>query len=88
MMNKKNDFSVWRIVGIAWNLGWLIALPLVGFAIAGRFFDKWLKTSPLFFLIGVILAIICSSILVFRKTTELLREAEGNEKNNRENKTD
>lgn len=66
----------WEIIGIAWELGYLIALPLVGFAFLGHLADKAMGSSPLFLLIGVIAAIFISSVLVYRKTMDLLRRTE------------
>lgn len=73
-MQKSDNRS--QLVGLAMQMGYLIVIPLVAFAIAGRFIDKFFASSPLFFLIGVLVAIALSTILVYRKTTALLKETE------------
>ena len=47
---------LWRALSFAGQLGYAIALPLVLFGILGRFADRWLRTSPLLFLIGILFA--------------------------------
>lgn len=66
-----------QLVGLALQMGYLIAIPLVAFALLGRFIDSVFSSSPLFFLIGILTAIVCSTILVYRKTTALLKDTEG-----------
>lgn len=64
------------MVGLALQMGYLIVIPLVAFALGGRFLDSVLLSSPLFFLIGILTAIICSTILVYRKTAAALKSTE------------
>lgn len=59
-----------RLVG---QLGFEIALPLVGFALAGRWVDQRSNTSPTFLLVGVVLAVIVSSVLVALKIKQYLK---------------
>lgn len=73
-MEKRTD-NRWDLIGIAWEMGYLIALPLVGFALGGRFLDSAFDTSPLLLILGIISAIIISTILVVRKTTEVIDRA-------------
>lgn len=77
-MQKSDERS--QLFGLSLQMGYLIAIPLVAFALAGRFIDKIFASSPLFFLIGVLVAIVLSTILVYRKTTALLKETEKTEK--------
>ena len=72
---QKSDTRA-QLFGLALQMGYLIAIPLVAFALAGRFFDAVFGSSPLFFLIGVLVAITASTVLVYRKTTALLKETE------------
>lgn len=51
-------------MGLALRMGYLIAIPLVALALLGRFADSVFASSPLFFLIGILTAITCSTILV------------------------
>lgn len=68
--------SVMAMLGIVWTIGFMVAVPLVGFALLGKYADTAFGSSPLFFLIGVVLSIIVSSIMIFRKTVQLMDQAE------------
>ncbi len=65
---------VWRTIALAWELGYVIALPLVVFGISGRWLDRRYDTSPLFLLVGILAAIVISGIWVFKKIAALSRE--------------
>ncbi len=65
---------MWKLIGIAWELGYLIALPLILFALAGKFADTFFHSSPLFFLLGTLLAIIVSTIIVVKKINTLIND--------------
>jgi len=61
-------------VQLAWELGYSIAIPIVLLALAGRWADKQFETSPWFLLIGIVVSIVISSFLVYRKTKNILKE--------------
>ena len=60
--------STWQALSLAWELGYTISVPLVVLALAGRFLDKWFKTSPWLLLAGVFLSIIITTWIIYRKT--------------------
>ncbi|MFH1838119.1 MAG: AtpZ/AtpI family protein [Candidatus Kuenenbacteria bacterium] len=75
MNNKNNDKeNFWSMLSLAWELGYLIALPLVLFALLGRFLDKYFHTSPWLFLFGILLAIIISTRIVYKKTIKMIKQ--------------
>lgn len=67
----KKSFSM---LSLAWELGYLIALPLVALTLGGRFLDKKLGTSPLILLVGVVAAIVISSYMVYKKTIDIMEQ--------------
>ena len=71
-MNKKND-KQFSAIGLAWELGYTIAVPLVALALLGRYLDKKLDTSPWLLLIGILVSIALSSWLVYKKTLDILK---------------
>jgi len=73
-MEKDNEQKTFSALSLAWELGYSIALPLVIFALAGRWLDRKLATSPWLFLLGIILAVSISSYLVYRKTMEIIKK--------------
>jgi F0F1-type ATP synthase assembly protein I len=66
---KKDSFSA---LGLAWNLGYTIAVPLVVLALGGRFLDRKLGTSPWILLAGILFSIALSSWLVYKKTLDII----------------
>ncbi len=57
---------------LAWELGYLIALPIIILALLGRLADKALFASPLFLLLGIFLALIITGFLIWKKVKNLL----------------
>lgn len=67
--NKTKEFKAWALAG---ELGYTIAIPIVIFALLGRFADKTLGTSPWLLLLGILISIFASSYLIYRKMKELM----------------
>lgn len=36
----KTPINKWEVVGLAWDLGFIIALPLLGFVLLGKWLDQ------------------------------------------------
>ncbi len=64
---KKERSAMWLALDIAYQLGYLIALPIVVLGFGGAWMDKKFLTSPLFLLIGITLSFIITTIGTFRK---------------------
>ena len=63
------DFSAWQM---AWELGYTIAAPIVALALLGRFADKHFESSPWLLLAGILISVIISSSLVYKKVSKIL----------------
>jgi hypothetical protein len=63
----------WSALGFAWELGYSIAIPLVLFALGGRYLDKKLSTSPWLLLGGLALSIVLTSIIVYYKVVKEMK---------------
>ena len=61
---------------MATELGFTIAIPLVLFAVGGRWIDRRYDTSPWGLLGGVVLSIILTSILLVRKFAAIVKDIE------------
>ena len=70
---EKNENS-WSAVGLAWQLGYTIAVPIVVLALVGRFLDKKLGTSPWLLLLGILLSIAISSWAIYKKTLDIIKK--------------
>jgi len=87
-MKKKDNFpqkrgSLWLSLSLAWQLGYLIIGPLIIFVLGGQLLDKILKTSPLFLLLGIIIAFSLTTVGIYFKLTKILKiiEREAENKN-------
>lgn len=70
--NQKESNQTWNALSLAWELGYTIAVPIVVFALLGRFLDKWLGTSPWLLLIGIFASLIASSVGVYFKAVKII----------------
>lgn len=86
--DKSTHSALWQAMGLAWELGYTIAIPLVVLALLGRLADKWFGTGPWLFLTGMILSIVISSILVVKKTQSIMNAALIEDKVQKENNKD
>lgn len=68
-MKTDKSFSA---LGLAWELGYTIAVPLVILALGGRYLDKKLGTAPWLLLAGILISIVVSSWAVYKKTLDII----------------
>lgn len=73
MEDNKKENSSWSALGFAWELGYSIVIPIVIFALAGRILDKKLDTSPWLLLSGILISIIVTTIVVYKKTVKIIK---------------
>ncbi|MEK7606966.1 MAG: AtpZ/AtpI family protein [Patescibacteria group bacterium] len=66
--------SLWGALGLAWELGYLIAVPIVIFGLIGRSIDRRFATSPWFLLAGIFVALVVTAFAVYRKTLGILKD--------------
>lgn len=64
------NFNAWQL---AWELGYTIAIPIVLLALFGRFLDRQFDSSPWLLLAGIVVSIIISSTIVYRKVSKIIR---------------
>lgn len=64
--------SLWLALRLAWDLGWIIAVPAAAFGFGGAYLDKFLGTTPWIMLMGFLLAILLSSLGVIRTLKRIL----------------
>jgi F0F1-type ATP synthase assembly protein I len=67
----------WEALKLAWDLGYIIAIPLIGFALLGRWLDRKFDTSPWLLLAGMALAMIISTVALVQKFTKLIKDIQG-----------
>ena len=62
-----------ELISIAFQLGFIIALPILAFGFAGKWLDARSGTEPLFTLLGILLAIISTSVWIYGKFKEYFK---------------
>ncbi len=76
----KEENKNWSALGFAWELGYSIAIPLVLFAMGGRYLDKMWGTSPWILLLGIFISIIATTFVVYQKTVKIIKSESRNPK--------
>ena len=64
---------LFSLLNTAFEIGYTIVLPLVFFAFLGRFADKFFGTAPWLLFLGILLALLSSSRLIYKKVKSVLR---------------
>jgi len=68
------EINKWALASLGLEMGFIIALPLVAFALGGKWLDKHFGFhTPWFTLIGIILAITSTTIWLTRRFKELMK---------------
>ena len=62
-----------EMISIAFQLGFIIALPVVVFGFFGKWLDQKTGTYPLLTLVGIITAISFTSIWIYRKFRDYMK---------------
>ena len=76
---KKDGFKTFYALSIAWQLGFLIAIPIGGFLFLGVLGDKFFKTRPFLLLLGLVVGIIITIYEVYHLLIPLIRDKEKND---------
>jgi len=71
-IKKVDNEKSFRPLSLAWELGYTIAIPLVGFALLGRFIDNYFGTSPIFLFAGIVFSVVVTTFLVYWKTKDII----------------
>jgi F0F1-type ATP synthase assembly protein I len=73
-MSQKNSFKTFYALSLAWQLGFLIAVPIGGFLFLGLLGDRFFKTEPLFLILGLLVGIIITVYEVYHLLIPLIKE--------------
>lgn len=78
IFKKKNqDYSqeTASVLSVAFEMGFVIALPILVFALLGKWLDQKQHTHY-FVLIGILLALGCSCFWLYRRFSEMIKKLE------------
>lgn len=70
--SKKEKSIFWQAVGLVFQFGYTIIVPLVILVLAGRLLDKKFNSSPIFLLTGIIVSVIISGVALLLKMKKIL----------------
>jgi len=73
-MPKKDGFKTFYALSLAWQLGFLIALTIVGFLVLGLWADKFFETEPFLVIFGLIIGIIITAYEVYHLFIPLIKD--------------
>ncbi len=57
-MPQKDNFKIFYALSLAWQMGFIIVIPIGGFLFLGILGDKFFKTQPFLSLLGLIVGIV------------------------------
>ena len=66
--------KAWKATGFVWEILLAIIIPTTGFALLGRWLDDKAHTSPLFLILGLMLALGIAYLIVMRKAKQYLAD--------------
>ena len=79
---KPPEINKWRVVSLALELGFIIALPLVALGLAGKWLDSRFDSYPWLTMVGILLAIVSTTVWLVRRMRELMNYNDDNDKKN------
>ncbi|OQX71103.1 hypothetical protein B6D52_02640 [Candidatus Parcubacteria bacterium 4484_255] len=74
MGSRKNNFKTAYALSLAWQLGFLVAVPIGLFLFLGFWGDKALGTSPLFLIISLLIGLIITVYEVYHLFIPLVQD--------------
>ena len=63
---KQDKFNFYYSISLVGQVGWSVALPLVGFILVGVFLDKQFGTKPTFIFAGLVLGMLTSFYSLYK----------------------
>lgn len=70
----REGFKIFYSIYFAFQLGFLIALPLLGFLLLGYFLDKKFSSSPFFLLSSIIIGLTVIAFWVYYQIAPLMKK--------------
>jgi F0F1-type ATP synthase assembly protein I len=75
-MKKKDNFKTFYALSLAWQLGFIIAVPIGGFIFLGLWGDKSFGTAPVLLIVGIFTGIIVTIYEVYHLLIPLIKDKE------------
>ena len=75
-MSQKSNFKTFYALSIAWQLGFLIAIPIGGFIFLGILGDRFFGTEPFILLLGLLVGIVITIYEIYHLLVPLIKNKE------------
>lgn len=75
-MLEKNSFKTFYALSFAWQLGFLIVIPISGFIFLGSLIDRIFGTGPIFLIIGLLTGFIITVYEIYHLLIPLIKNKE------------
>jgi F0F1-type ATP synthase assembly protein I len=75
-MLKKSNFKIFYALSFAWQLGFLIVIPIGGFIFLGSLLDRIFNTQPMFLIIGLLAGLIITVYEIYHLLIPLIKDKE------------
>ena len=66
--------NAWFALGIASEIGWVIAVPVVSLSLLGKYLDKKFGTDWIFIVVGGVAGIALAVYLVYKRSKMVLKK--------------
>jgi F0F1-type ATP synthase assembly protein I len=74
--SEKKHFKTFYALSLAWQMGFLVTAPIVGFLVIGFFVDEYLGTQPVALLGGLVIGLVVTVYEVYHLLAPLINDAE------------
>lgn len=80
-MGKSKNFRIFYALSFAWQLGFLIAIPMAGFILLGLFIDKIFETRPTALIFGICIGFAINIYEIYHILKPLIKDKDKDNKN-------
>jgi F0F1-type ATP synthase assembly protein I len=79
-MSQKNSSKKFYALSLAWQLGFLISVPIVGFLLLGLLADRFFHTQPVLLVVGLAVGLAVTIYEVYHLLAPLIYDNDNEEK--------
>lgn len=72
-MEKKDNFKTFYALSLAWQLGFIIAVPIGGFLFFGLLADRFFGTEPVLLVVGIFAGVTVTIYEVYHLLIPLIK---------------
>ena len=73
-MKPEERRNLWKALNLAWEMGFIIAVPAFLFGFGGAYLDKQWGTTPIMLLLGFFIASLSSGVTLYKRVRDVLQQ--------------